>query len=132
MAAAVKRFFGVGKRKTSVARLHLVPGDGTILINDRAFDTYFGRATLRMIVLQPLETTGNLGKFNIIANVCGGGLSGQAGAMRHGISRALLTLNSDYRKPLKKNGFLTRDSREVERKKPGHRKARKRSQYSKR
>lgn len=132
MATAVKRFFGVGKRKTSVARLYLMPGEGTIEVNGRAFESYFGRGTLRMIVQQPLDTTGNLGKFNVIANVNGGGLSGQAGAMRHGISRALLTLNADYRKPLKKNGFLTRDSREVERKKPGHRKARKRSQYSKR
>ena len=132
MAVAAKRFFGVGKRKTSVARLYLVPGDGSIQVNGREFETYFGRATLRMIVQQPLDTTGNLGKFNIVANVNGGGLSGQAGAMRHGISRALLTLNTDYRKPLKKSGFLTRDSRAVERKKPGHRKARKRSQYSKR
>lgn len=129
---AVKRFFGVGKRKTSIARLYLIPGDGKIEINGRGFEGYFGRPTLRMIVQQPLDITGNIGKFNIIANVCGGGLSGQAGAMRHGIARALLTLNVDYRKPLKKNGFLTRDSREVERKKYGHRKARKRSQYSKR
>lgn len=130
--ATVKRFFGLGKRKTSIARIYLVPGDGTILVNERGFETYFGRATLRMIVEQPLDITGNLGKFNVVANVCGGGLAGQAGALRHAIARALLTLNVDYRKPLKKNGFLTRDSREVERKKYGHRKARKRSQYSKR
>lgn len=129
---AAKRFFGVGKRKTSVARLYLVAGDGVIEVNGRPFDNYFGRVTLQAVVKQPLEVTGNLGKFNVVGSIAGGGLAGQAGAMRHAIARALLSLNSDYRKPLKKNGFLTRDSREVERKKYGHRKARKRSQYSKR
>jgi small subunit ribosomal protein S9 len=132
MATAAKRFYGTGRRKTSVARLFLTPGTGEFLINKRPFNDYFGRETLRMIIQQPIETTGNTGKFNLSVNVKGGGLAGQAGAIRHGISRALLMLNPDYRKPLNKNGFLTRDSREVERKKYGHRKARKRSQYSKR
>lgn len=127
-----KRFFGVGKRKSSIARLYLTPGKGTITVNERNFEEYFGRPTLRMLILQPMEVTGNVGKFDLKASVCGGGLSGQAYAVRHGVAKALLTLNPDYRKPLNKNGFLTRDSREVERKKYGHRKARKRSQYSKR
>lgn len=130
--ATPKRFIGVGKRKTAVARLYIVPGDGTIEINGKTFEAYLGRPTLRMIVEQPFDLTGNTGKFNVVVNASGGGLAGQAGAIRHAISRALLTVNSDYRKPLKKNGFLTRDSRVVERKKYGHRKARKRSQYSKR
>ncbi len=131
-AVSLKRFYGVGRRKTSVARLFLTPGEGQITVNKRPFENYFPRESLRMVILQPIDTTGNLGKFNININVRGGGLSGQAGAVRHGVSRALLTLNPDYRKPLNKGGFLTRDSREVERKKYGHRKARKRSQYSKR
>jgi small subunit ribosomal protein S9 len=129
---SIKRFFGTGRRKTSVARLYLTPGDGKILVNSRNFETYFPRETLRMMILQPVESTGNAGKFDMTINVKGGGLSGQAGAVRHAVSRALLTLNPDYRKPLNKGGFLTRDSREVERKKYGHRKARKKSQYSKR
>ena len=132
MATATKRFYGTGRRKSSVARLYLTPGTGDFVINKRPFEQYFGRETLRMIIQQPIEATGNIGKFNVTVNVRGGGLSGQAGAVRHGIARALLMLNPDYRKPLNKNGFLTRDSREVERKKYGHRKARKRSQYSKR
>lgn len=133
MAAAIpKRFFGVGKRKTSIARLYLTPGKGQMVFNTRESDDYFGRPTLRMIIMQPMEVTGNIGKFDVHGNVDGGGLSGQAYAVRHAIARALLTLNPDYRKPLNKNGFLTRDSRKVERKKTGHRKARKRSQYSKR
>lgn len=132
MATAPKRFYGTGRRKSSVARLFLTPGTGEFLVNKRPIENYFGRETLRMIIMQPVDATGNLGKFNVAVNVKGGGLSGQAGAIRHGIARALLMLNPDYRKPLQKNGFLTRDSREVERKKYGHRKARKRSQYSKR
>lgn len=132
MVVAAKRFYGTGRRKSSVARLYLTPGDGNILVNKRQANDYFGRETLRMIIMQPVEATGNLGKFNIVVNVKGGGLSGQAGAVRHGIARALLVLNPDYRKPLNKGGFLTRDSREVESKKYGHRKARKKSQYSKR
>ena len=133
MAATVKRFFGTGKRKTSVARVHLVPGNGKFTINEReGLESYFGRPTLRMIALQPFETTGNVGKFDVIATLHGGGLSGQAGALRHSISRALLALNPDYRKPLRKGGFLTRDSRKKERKKYGRRGARRSTQYSKR
>ncbi len=132
MSSAIKRFFGVGKRKTSVARLYLTPGVGAMTVNNRPWENYFGRATLRMIILQPMEVTGNTGKFDATINVFGGGLAGQAAAVRHAISKALLTLNPDYRKPLNRSGFLTRDSRKVERKKYGHRKARKRSQYSKR
>ncbi len=128
----IKRFFGTGKRKNSIARLYLTPGQGEIVVNTRNWEDYFGRPTLRMIILQPMEVTGNIGKFDVRINVFGGGLSGQAYAVRHGIAKALLTLNPDYRKPLNRNGFLTRDSRIVERKKTGHRKARKRSQYSKR
>lgn len=131
-APSTKRFAGVGRRKTSVARLFLTPGDGKIVVNKRAFEDYFNRETLRMLILQPVEATGNVGKFDIVVNVNGGGKSGQAGAVRHGVARALLLLNQDYRKPLNKGGFLTRDSRKVERKKYGHRKARKKSQYSKR
>jgi len=131
--ATVKRFFGTGKRKTSVARVHLVPGSGKFNINEReGLESYFGRPTLRMIALQPFETTGNVGKFDVIATIHGGGLSGQAGALRHSISRALLALNPDYRKPLRKGGFLTRDSRKKERKKYGRRGARRSTQYSKR
>lgn len=132
MATAAKRFYGVGRRKSSIARLYLTPGEGSILVNKKSFNDYFGRETLRMLIMQPIEATGNSSKFDIVINVRGGGLSGQAGAVRHGVSRALLALNPDYRKPLNKNGFLTRDPRRVERKKYGHRKARKKSQYSKR
>ncbi len=131
--ATVKRFFGTGKRKTSVARVHITPGSGKFFINgENELDKYFGRATLRMIVLQPFETTGNVGKFDVFASLTGGGVPGQAGALRHGIARALLALNPDYRKPLRKGGFLTRDSRKKERKKYGHRGARRSTQYSKR
>jgi small subunit ribosomal protein S9 len=132
MANAPKKFFGIGRRKTSVARLYITPGDGQIFINKVPFEDYFGRETLRMIILQPMDSTGNVGKFDLRINVDGGGLSGQAGAIRHGLARALLRLNPDYRKPLNRGGFLTRDSRKVERKKYGHRKARKKSQFSKR
>jgi small subunit ribosomal protein S9 len=131
-AAAPKRFYGTGRRKSSIARLYITPGKGDFLVNNRPIEQYFGRETLRMVILQPMEATGNQGKFNVAVNVKGGGLSGQAGAIRHSLSRALLLLNSDYRKPLNRSGFLTRDPRKVERKKYGHRKARKRSQYSKR
>ncbi len=131
--AAIKRFFGTGKRKTSAARVQVIPGSGKFVVNGRdGLDKYFGRPTLRMIVNQPLEATGNVGKFDVTANVEGGGLSGQAGAIRHGIARALLELNQDYRKPLRKSGYLTRDSRRKERKKYGHRGARRSTQYSKR
>ena len=131
--ASVKRFIGTGRRKTSDARVFLTPGTGKFSINGRdGLEIYFGRPTLRMIVLQPFEVTGNVGKFDVMANLQGGGLSGQAGALRHGISRALLALNPDYRKPLRKGDFLTRDSRKKERKKYGLRGARRRPQYSKR
>lgn len=132
MTAAPKRFYGVGKRKTAIARLFITPGSGLLVINDRPFENYFGRANLRLVILQPMQVTGNVGKFDVTANVQGGGPAGQAEAMRHGLARALLSLNPDYRKPLNRNGFLTRDARKVERKKYGHRKARKSSQYSKR
>ena len=125
-------FYATGRRKTSIARVRLFPGEGKILVNDRPLDQYFGRATLSMIVKQPFEATGTLNTFDIMANVLGGGLSGQAGAVRHGISRALLAMNTDLRKPLKVNGYLTRDAREKERRKVGHRKARRSPQYSKR
>lgn len=131
--ASIKKFNGTGKRKSSAARVTLVPGDGKFTINGReGLESYFGRPTSRMVVLQPFEVTGNLGKFNVAATLTGGGPSGQAGALRHGISRALLAMNPDYRKPLRKAGFLTRDARVKERKKYGLRGARKATQYSKR
>lgn len=121
-----------GRRKESIARVRLKPGTGEFSINDRGLDAYFGRATSKMILKQPLEVVEQLGKVDISVNVCGGGLSGQAGAIRHGISRALTKLNPDFRPPLKKAGFLTRDSRSVERKKYGQPGARRRFQFSKR
>ena len=124
--------YGTGRRKSSVARVHLFPnGTGSITINGRDIDEYFGLETLKMVVRQPLEATGNTGKMDIVATVTGGGVTGQAGALRHGISRALLAAG-DYRAELKKAGFLTRDARMVERKKYGLKKARKRPQFSKR
>ena len=121
-----------GRRKQSIARIRLKPGTGEFSVNDRTLDAYFGRATSKMLLKQPLEVVEQLGKVDIHINVCGGGLSGQAGAIRHGISRALVKLNNDFRPPLKKAGFLTRDSRSVERKKYGQPGARKRFQFSKR
>lgn len=121
-----------GRRKTSVARVFLRPGKGNILINARSLQEYFGRETARMIVLQPFEVTQTSGTLDIDVNVMGGGSSGQAGAIRHGIARALIQLNPDHRLPLKRAGFVTRDPRAVERKKYGRHKARKRPQYSKR
>jgi small subunit ribosomal protein S9 len=121
-----------GRRKTSVARVSLKPGKGLIKINRRSLEEYFGRETARMIVLQPFEVTQTKGSFDIDVNVQGGGISGQAGAIRHGITRALMEMNSELRPPLKKAGFVTRDPRAVERKKYGRHKARKRPQYSKR
>lgn len=130
---ANKRFYGTGKRKNSIARVYLNPGEGKFNLNKReTLEAYFGRATARMIIKQPFEVTGNVGKFDVTAHLIGGGISGQAEALRHGISRALLAMNPDYRKPLRKAGFLTRDSRVKERKKYGLRKARKATQYSKR
>lgn len=129
---ALVNYYGTGRRKTSVARVRLVPGEGNILINGRQVLEYFGRQTLELIVKQPLNLTDTVGKYDVIARVEGGGPSGQAGAVRHGISRALLRVDADYRPALKKAGFLTRDPREKERRKYGLKKARKASQFSKR
>lgn len=129
---AEKIFYATGRRKTSVARVSLKEGKGSVLINDRSLETYFGRETARMIVLQPFQVTNTMGSFDAVVNVQGGGISGQAGAIRHGITRALLQASADFRSPLKKAGFVTRDPRAVERKKYGRHKARKRPQYSKR
>lgn len=126
------RYTATGRRKTSVARVLMKPGSGQIIVNNRPIETYFPRETLRMMIRQPLELTGMIGKLDIYANVNGGGLSGQAGALKHGISRALVSMDSDLRARLKKEGFLTRDPREKERKKYGQKGARKRFQFSKR
>ena len=125
-------FYGTGRRKSSVARVRIVPGTGAITINGRSIDEYFGLETLKLIVNQPFGVTETVGKFDIIANVRGGGFSGQAGAIRHGLSRALLQADEAYRPALKKAGFLTRDSRMKERKKYGLKAARRASQFSKR
>jgi small subunit ribosomal protein S9 len=127
-----ERYYATGRRKTSVARVWLMPGEGKVTINKRSIDDYLKRETAKMIIRQPLELTETLGKFDIFVNVRGGGISGQAGAIKHGISRALLAVNPDFRPLLKKSGFLTRDSRVKERKKYGQPGARKRFQYSKR
>jgi len=129
---AEKTITATGRRKTSVARVFLRQGKGVMAINDRSLEEYFGRETARMIVLQPFEVTQTVGSFDIEVNVNGGGTSGQAGAIRHGITRALMKVSSEFRTPLKKAGFVTRDPRAVERKKYGRHKARKRPQYSKR
>ncbi|RLB02340.1 MAG: 30S ribosomal protein S9 [Deltaproteobacteria bacterium] len=133
MEQEVERYYGTGKRKTAVARVWLkAPGEGRIVVNKREFEDYFPRETLRLTILQPFKLTDTLGKFDIYVNVRGGGISGQAGAIRHGISRALVQYNADLRPILKKAGFLTRDPRKKERKKYGQRGARARFQYSKR
>ncbi|MCQ2400581.1 MAG: 30S ribosomal protein S9 [Lachnospiraceae bacterium] len=129
---AATKFYGTGRRKKSIARVFMTPGKGEITVNGRSLDDYFGLDTLKMIVRQPLEATGNEGKFDIMITVRGGGMSGQAGAIRHGISRALLEEDAENRPTLKKEGFLTRDSRMKERKKYGLKKARKAPQFSKR
>ena len=121
-----------GSRKSSVARVRLVPGEGKIVVNGRELSEYFGLKTLELVVRQPLDTTKTLGKYDVLANVVGGGISGQAGAIRHGIARALLKVDADFRPLLKKAGLLTRDPREKERRKYGLKKARKASQFSKR
>ncbi|MBQ6992575.1 MAG: 30S ribosomal protein S9 [Clostridia bacterium] len=125
-------FYGTGRRKNSIARVRLVNGNGNITINSKPLDEYFGVETLKVIVKQPLTATNTLDKYDVIVKVTGGGISGQAGAVRHGISRALLEVNSEFRPVLKSNGFLTRDSRTKERKKYGLKKARKAPQFSKR
>lgn len=124
--------YGTGRRKTSVARVRLVPGQGKITVNKKELTEYFGRKTLELIIRQPLVLTGIADQYDVIADVKGGGPSGQAGAIRHGIGRALLEVNSEYRQSLKKAGLLTRDPREKERRKYGLKKARKASQFSKR
>jgi len=124
--------YGTGRRKTATARVFLRPGSGNISINRRSLDSFFGRETARMVVRQPLELTQTSGQFDIYVTVSGGGISGQAGAIRHGITRALMEYDENLRSALRKAGFVTRDAREVERKKVGLHKARKRPQYSKR
>jgi small subunit ribosomal protein S9 len=126
------QYYSTGRRKTSVARVWIVPGSGNITINKQPINQYFRRQTLELIVRQPLEYVGLLGKFDVEANVDGGGWSGQAGAVKMGIARCLVKVDEKLRKQLRDGGFLTRDSREVERKKPGQKKARKRFQFSKR
>ena len=125
-------FYGTGRRKNAIARVFLVPGDGKVIINDKPIDEYFGRRTLEMVVRQPIELTGIQSRFDIKARVLGGGISGQAGAILLGISRALLQADPNLRPILKRAGFLTRDSRMKERRKYGLKKARKASQFSKR
>ena len=132
MPAAAKANYGTGRRKTSAARVFLKPGSGKITVNDRPLDEFFGRETGRMIVRQPLELVQLANKFDITVSVSGGGITGQAGAIRHGITRALIEYDENLRKPLRAAGFVTRDAREVERKKVGRRKARRGTQYSKR
>lgn len=129
---ASKAVHTVGKRKTSIARVYLKPGKGAIVINKRDIDDYYLRATSKMIIRQPLELTGNAGKFDILVNVVGGGLTGQAGAIRHAISRALSEMDPEYRRVLKAEGLITRDSRKKERKLYGQKSARARFQFSKR
>jgi small subunit ribosomal protein S9 len=124
--------YGTGRRKTAIARVYMFPGKGNITVNGRALDEFFGRVTGRMIVRQPLVTTELLDRFDFKVQVTGGGITGQAGAIRHGITRALIKYDESLRKPLRVAGFVTRDAREVERKKVGHRKARRGTQYSKR
>lgn len=126
------QYYGTGRRKKSVARVRLIPGEGKITINSRDIDDYFGIETLKLIVRQPLVLTNTLSRFDVIANVIGGGYTGQAGAIRHGISRALLEADRELRPMLKKAGFLTRDPRMKERKKYGLKKARRAPQFSKR
>lgn len=126
------QYNATGRRKTSVARVTLSPGNGQITVNKKPADVYFPRETLRMVIRQPIEIAGITGKYNISAIVTGGGLSGQAGAVKHGIARAIVDMNSDFRSRLKKEGFLMRDPREKERKKYGQKGARKRFQFSKR
>ncbi|ABK17355.1 30S ribosomal protein S9 [Syntrophobacter fumaroxidans] len=129
---ADQRFYATGKRKTAVARVWLKPGSGSVTINKRTIEEYIDRETSKMVIYQPLVLTGTFGKLDVTVNVLGGGGSGQAGAIRHGISKALLEFNPEFREVLKRAGFLTRDSRVKERKKYGRRSARARFQYSKR
>ena len=126
------KYYGTGRRKNAVAKVWIVPGEGQVVVNERQLDQYFGKKTLEMIVKQPLELTGTATRFNVIAKVHGGGTSGQAGAVRHGIARALVQADAGLRPKLKAAGFMTRDPRMKERRKYGLKKARKASQFSKR
>jgi small subunit ribosomal protein S9 len=132
MAVSAQHNYGTGRRKTAVARVHLRPGTGKIVVNDKPVDEFFSRETGRMMVRQPLEVTNLLSSFDILVNVIGGGESGQAGAVRHGIARALVDYDASLKPALRQAGLITRDAREVERKKVGLHKARRRKQYSKR
>lgn len=132
MAKTAERYHGTGRRKKSIARVYLTPGKGKITINRRDIDDYFGLETLKVIVRQPLTATDTTDKFDILVNVKGGGYTGQAGAIRHGIARALLNVDADYRPTLKQAGYLTRDPRMKERKKYGLKAARRAPQFSKR
>ena len=129
---ATEQFYGTGRRKNSAARVYLRAGNGQISVNNRPLDEYFGRQTARMVVRQPLQLTETEGKFDVLVFVSGGGNTGQAGAIRHGITRALMEYDESLRSSLRRAGYVTRDAREVERKKIGLHKARKRPQYSKR
>ncbi|MHB0889122.1 30S ribosomal protein S9 [Acidithiobacillus sp.] len=128
----MEQYYGTGRRKSATARVYLRRGAGRIQINKRSLEEYFGRETSRMVVMQPLELTGHTGQFDVLVNVSGGGASGQAGAIRHGITRALMAYDEALRRPLRTAGFVTRDAREVERKKVGRHKARRSHQFSKR
>ncbi|MCI8789858.1 MAG: 30S ribosomal protein S9 [Lachnospiraceae bacterium] len=130
--AKTERYYGTGRRKKSIARVYLTPGKGDVVINKRNMDDYFGMETLKVIVRQPFMATGTNEKFDVLVNVRGGGYTGQAGAIRHGIARALLQVDAEYRPVLKKEGFLTRDPRMKERKKYGLKAARRAPQFSKR
>jgi small subunit ribosomal protein S9 len=132
MAARSDAFYATGRRKTAIARVWLTPGSGAIKINKRDIDNYFGRATSKMVLRQPLEATETVGRYDVYVNVCGGGLAGQAGAIRHGITRCLMLISPAFRPVLKKAGYVTRDPRKKERKKYGQRGARARFQFSKR
>lgn len=129
---AIEQYYGTGRRKASTARVYLRRGTGNIIVNDRPLDEFFGRKTARMIVRQPLDLSQLHDKFDITVSVAGGGTTGQAGAIRHGLTRALMAYDETLRSPLRRAGFVTRDAREVERKKVGLRKARRRPQFSKR
>lgn len=130
--AVLDRFYGTGRRKTSIARVWIKPGGGRVVVNRRAFEDYFPRETLRMIIAQPLQVTNTAGQFDVFATVAGGGPTGQAGAVRHGLARALARFDDKLRQPLKKAGLITRDPRMRERKKYGQPGARQKFQYSKR
>lgn len=131
-AATVSRYYATGRRKNSIARVWLMPGSGKVTINEKSMEQYFGRDVLKMIIRQPFEVTGTLDKFDVLVSVLGGGNSGQAGAIRHGISKALLAVDAESRGKLRKEGLLTRDPRAKERKKYGQKGARARFQFSKR